>query len=103
MLQLFIGLWGKECQKNLPYIFRRSPGEKKKKEDLISYLKKKKQRQFTLFKILLVKIKVILSLIHTNTRRVRHIWNINIHRSTQTYTHLTQSEDQNLTLLKDML
>ena len=102
MLQLFIGLWGKECQKNLPYIFRRSPEKKKEREDLCNYLKKK-QRQFTLFKILLVKIKVILSLIHTNTRRVRHKWNINIHRSTQTYTHLTQSEDQNLTLLKDML
>ena len=100
MLQLFIGLWGRECQKNLPYIFRRSPGKKKRK-DLCNYLKK--QRQFTLFKILLVKIKVILSLIHTNTRTVRHIWNINIHRSTQTYTHLTQSEDQKLTLLKDML
>ena len=41
MLQLFIGLWGKECQKNLPYIFRRSPGKKKKREDLCNYLKKK--------------------------------------------------------------
>ena len=41
MLQLFIGLWGRECQKNLPYIFRRSPEIKKEREDLCNYLKKK--------------------------------------------------------------
>ena len=42
MLQLFIGLWGRECQKNLPYIFRRSPEKKKEREDLCNYLKKNK-------------------------------------------------------------
>ena len=73
---------------------------KKKREDLCNYLKK---QTIHLFKIFLVKVKVILSLTHTNTRTVRYIWNINIYRSTQTCTHLKHYEDQNLTLLKDML
>ena len=65
-LQLFIGLWGRQCQKYLPNFFRRSPEKYNEKIYVIIFFLK---REFTLFKILFVKIKVILSLIHTNTEQ----------------------------------